>query len=93
MKRKTALSEEAQILAANGIEVIANDGEQKPDYQKVRFAGQRDRGPFAVGIALEHGLKVMELRRLWLIVNGEMTGPFWELTFGERNHERQPEPK
>ena len=47
----------------------------------VRFCGQNDQGYRAVAIALAHGLRVDELRRCWSVINGELVGPQWEITF------------
>ena len=47
----------------------------------VRFHGQRDEGFRALALALQHGLKVTDLRRVWPIIDGEPTGPWWELVF------------
>lgn len=46
----------------------------------VRFHGERPEGYRAVGVALSHGFKVKELRRVWPLLDGELTGPYWELT-------------
>ncbi len=50
----------------------------------VRFHGGQSAGPLAVARALECGLPVAELRRSWRVINGELDGPFWELTFSPR---------
>ena len=47
----------------------------------VRFHGYRAEGLRALAIALEGRLPVAELRRVWPIIDGEPTGPYWELTF------------
>lgn len=47
----------------------------------VRFHGGKAEGWKALNVALERGLPVAELRRTWPIVDGEPTGPWWELTF------------
>lgn len=47
----------------------------------VRFHGQRAEGFRALAAALQAGLKVSGLRRVWPILEGEPTGPWWELTF------------
>jgi hypothetical protein len=48
----------------------------------VRLHGTRAEGWRALGIALEHGLPVSQLRRTWPMVDGEPEGPCWELVFG-----------
>lgn len=47
----------------------------------VRFHGNRAEGYKALTIALQHGLPVTNLRRVWPIIDGEPTGPCWEMTF------------
>jgi hypothetical protein len=47
----------------------------------VRFHGQRSEGLRALAVAIQAGLPVSELRRVWPIQDGEPTGPWWELTF------------
>jgi hypothetical protein len=48
----------------------------------VRFHGQPEEGFRAYAAAVERGLPVKDLRRVWWVVDGELTGPFWEMTFG-----------
>lgn len=50
----------------------------------IRFHGERGEGFRALAIALQRGFPVAELRRYWSIVDGEPTGPYWELTFAQR---------
>ncbi|SRR5216117_3392341 len=47
----------------------------------ITFAGGPAEGFRALGIALQHGLKVVALRRVWTVNDGEPTGPEWEMTF------------
>lgn len=47
----------------------------------VRFHGHRSEGLRALSVALQAGLQVLELRRVWPVLDGEVTGPCWELTF------------
>jgi len=47
----------------------------------VRFCGGKAEGYRALSIALQCGLRVAELRRVWPILDMEPTGPYWELTF------------
>lgn len=49
----------------------------------VRFHGGRGEGFRALAVALQHGFQVGSLRRAWPLVDGEPTGPWWELTFQE----------
>lgn len=47
----------------------------------IRFHGDRSEGYRALAAAMQKGLPVAELRRVWPINDGEPTGPWWELTF------------
>ncbi len=49
----------------------------------VRFHGSRAEGFRALTVALQHNLPVLSLRRAWPIIDGEPTGPWWELAFYE----------
>ena len=46
----------------------------------IRFHGHKSEGFRALAAALEAGLQVSELRRVWPVLDGEPTGPCWELT-------------
>lgn len=47
----------------------------------VRFHGDAGEGYRALAVAMRAGLRVKELRRVWPVNDGELTGPWWELTF------------
>jgi hypothetical protein len=47
----------------------------------VRFHGDRSEGFRAIAVALQRGFPVIDLRRTWPILDGEPTGPHWEMTF------------
>lgn len=47
----------------------------------IRFHGESSEGFRALAVALEHGLRVAELRRVWRIEDKQPIGPTWELTF------------
>jgi hypothetical protein len=47
----------------------------------VRFHGGFAEGFRALSAAAEAGLLVDALRRVWTVIDGEPTGPSWELTF------------
>lgn len=47
----------------------------------VRFHGDQAEGFNALAAAMRSGLRVAELRRVWPLLDGEPTGPWWELTF------------
>jgi hypothetical protein len=47
----------------------------------VRFVGNKMEGYRALAAALQFGMKVAELRRVWPVIDYEPTGPYWDLTF------------
>lgn len=47
----------------------------------VRFAGYREEGMRALAAALAADLRVTSLRRIWVVIDGEPTGPYWEMVF------------
>ncbi len=50
----------------------------------VRFHGDHTEGFKALAVAVQHGLPVSDLRRVWTVIDGEPVGPNWELTFWDR---------
>jgi len=71
-------------LRAAGIETFESceGGEGHAFFEPtVRFHGHAAEGFRAVAAALDAGLPVSELRRVWSVLDGELTGPCWELTF------------
>ncbi len=78
------IANEVHILWTNGVETVEScQGGQGHPYPEptVRFVGGQGEGLRALGIALTHGLRVTELRRVWTILDGEPTGPLWEMIF------------
>jgi hypothetical protein len=78
------IKREVHVLWANGIETTEScEGGRGHSFPEptVRFCGDATEGYRAVAIALQHGLKVSELRRFWSVQNGELNGPQWEMTF------------
>lgn len=51
------------------------------EWPVVRFYGQRDEGFKALAVAQMYDLPVYALNRTWHIVDGEPTGPNWEIVF------------
>ena len=47
----------------------------------VRFHGDKSEGFRALAVAIKEGLPTDQLRRVWPLIDGEPTGPCWELTF------------
>lgn len=73
-----------EVLVAAGIETFEScEGGSGHSYPEptVRFHGMRDEGFRALAAALLADLRVSSLRRSWSIIDGEPTGPHWEMTF------------
>ena len=73
-----------QILVQNGVETFEScqGGKGHAFYEPtVRFHGGHAEGFRVLSIALQHGLKVCELRRYYSVEDGEPVGPHWEMTF------------
>lgn len=72
------------VLVGGGIETFESceggPGHAFPE-PTVRFHGYRDEGFRALAAALLAGLQVSALRRVWDVIDGEPTGPHWEMTF------------
>jgi hypothetical protein len=80
------IREYVRTLASRGVETFEScEGGQGHAYPEptIRFYGERDAGWHALAVAQSVNLGVSELRRVWPIVDGEPTGPWWELTFRE----------
>lgn len=78
------IAQGVEILNAAGVETYEScEGGSGHAYLEpaIRFHGGHDEGFRALAIALQHRLPVWELRRVWMIVDGEPTGPKWELAF------------
>lgn len=73
-----------ECLRAAGVETFESC-EGGPDHAyaepTVRFHGQRGEGFRALSVAIDLGLQPVDLRRVWPIIDGEPTGPWWELVF------------
>lgn len=71
-------------LVENGVETFEScEGGRGHSYPEptVRFEGSSAEGLRALSVALSHGLPVCELRRAWDIREGQLYGPWWEMTF------------
>ena len=73
-----------EVLQAAGIETFESceggEGHCFPE-PTIRFAGQREEGFRALAVALEHGFPVRAIRRYWAVIDGEPSGPDWEIAF------------
>src|SRR5262245_19707115 len=79
-----AIAKAVAILRAANIETFEScEGGFGHSYPEptVRFHGDRTEGFRALAVALQAGLRVTNLRRAWPVLEGEPTGPWWELTF------------
>lgn len=73
-----------EVLRSEGIETFEScEGGPGHAYTEptVRFHGERSEGFRALAVALQRVLPAYALRRTWPILDGEPTGPYWELTF------------
>ena len=71
-------------MQSNGVETFEScqGGAGHAFYEPtVRFHGDRSEGFRALAVAMQAGLSVDNLRRVWPIIEGDPTGPCWELTF------------
>ncbi len=79
----TKIKEAVNILFRAGIETFEScqggNGHAYPE-PTIRFHGDRVEGLHAFTIAMRGGLKVAALRRIYDVLDGELTGPYWEMT-------------
>ncbi len=73
-----------RVLRDAGIETFesceGSEGHAFPE-PTIRFYGDPSTGMEGLAAAQRAGLPVAELRRTWPVLDGEPTGPWWELTF------------
>jgi len=73
-----------EILVKNGVGTFEScEGGDGHAFHEptVRFHGTHAEGFRALAVALQHGLRVCELRRYYSVEDGEPVGPRWEMTF------------
>ena len=78
------IREIVRILMENGIETTEScEGTRGHVYPEptVCFDGTYEAGFRALALAFTYGLKPVELRRVWKVIDGEPQGPEWQLTF------------
>jgi hypothetical protein len=77
------------VFRRAGIETIESceggHGHSFPE-PTIRFCGNNGEGFKAMSIAMTYGLPVLALRRVWDVVDGELSGPWWEITFRTKEH-------
>jgi hypothetical protein len=80
----TGIKRYVEILVAAGIETYESceggDGHCYP-VPTIRFSGDRSEGFKALAVALQHQLPVSSISRIWTVIGGEPTGPYWEMVF------------
>ena len=72
------------VLFANGIETFEScEGGNDHAFPEptVRFHGNAWAGLRAFSVAMEHGLPVLAVKRAYAVVDGQLVGPEWEMTF------------
>jgi hypothetical protein len=77
------------VLRSGGVETYEScDGSTGHAFPEptIRFSGNNAEGLRALSIAINFGLPVLALRRAWRMDDGELTGPWWEMTF----HTKEP---
>jgi hypothetical protein len=78
------IAQAVQILNDCGLETFESceggSGHAYPE-PTIRFHGDQAEGYKALAVALRHRLPVAELRRVWPVIEGEATGPWWEIMF------------
>ena len=78
------IREAVKILCENGIETIQScqggPGHAYPN-PTIEFCGGYAAGFRALAVAIDFGLAVAELRRVWTIQYGEPVWPHWAMTF------------
>jgi hypothetical protein len=72
------------VLRSEGIETFEScqggPGHAYPE-PTVRFDGNAFEGYRAFTAAMNYGLPVLALRRIYQVTDGQLVGPWWELTF------------
>lgn len=74
------------ILRQGGVETYEScEGGPGHSYPEptIRFHGESTEGFRAYAYAIQHGLPVKALRRIWRVIDSELTGPSWEMVFWE----------
>jgi hypothetical protein len=76
------IERQVRLLADHGVETFESceggTGHSFPE-PTIRFHGGKAEGFRALAVAMEHGLRVRALHRTYDVIDGEPTGPYWEL--------------
>lgn len=73
-----------ETLRAGGVETFESCQGGPGHYNDapyIRFHGGPAAGYHAISVALNHGLPISQLSREWEFKDGELTGPYWRVTF------------
>ena len=76
-----------EVLNQAGVETYEScEGGEGHTYPEatVRFHGNKSEGHRALSVAINAGLPVSDLKRVWSVIDGEPVGPKWEMTFYEK---------
>ena len=77
------IEQEVKILNKAGVETFEScQGGNGHAYPKptIRFHGDRSEGFRVLAIAMQNGFQIESISRIWPILDGEPTGPWWEMT-------------
>lgn len=84
-----------KVLVEAGIETYESceggEGHAYPE-PTIRFHGGISEGFRAYAVALQYDLPVSAIRRTWNVVDGELTGPTWEITLYRKVRLADPGP-
>ncbi len=72
------------VLRSGGVETFEScEGGEGHSYLEptVRFHGNSFAGYRAFSVAMDHGLPVADLRRVYDVIDTQLHGPWWEMTF------------
>lgn len=76
-----------KLLTDAGVETYEScEGGDGHAYSRptVRFHGGPGEGWRAVAACRSHGLPVADLARVWDVIEGEPTGPYWQIVFSRK---------
>jgi len=59
----------------------------------IRFFGGKEEGFRAYAVLEYNGISVSSIRRYWSIIDGELTGPMWEIELCKKCFDDSPAPK
>jgi len=90
----TGIRNAVETLRAAGVATFEScQGGQGHAYAEptVRFHGGPEEGLRALSAVVKAGLPVLDLRKVWPVIDNEPTGPWWELTFVTEANQFEPD--